>query len=155
MAVGSKDIEDWIGQVVAKTHKASGAAICPYAKRTLKDRKIQIIPAKVDLLAQVRHCCDLFNTLALDIVILYFNYKITDRKLSKMCEQAHQANPSYAVMYDHPDNSGKHKGVSFSYGKAPLMFIQDLSKLKNAQQQLRRTDYYTAWGLDPNNSMFY
>lgn len=155
MAVGSKDIEDWIRQVVIKTHKASKQPVCPFAKRTLQDRKIQIVPGKEDVLAQIDHCCALFNTLALDIVILYFNYKITERKLANICAKAHKRHPAFAVMFDHPDNDGPHKGVSFSFGKAPLLFIQDLRRLNDAQQQLRRTNYYNAWGLDPNGSMFY
>lgn len=147
MAVGSKDVEDWIGQVVAKTHKQSGAAICPFAKRTLADRKIQIIPAKVDVLTQVAQCCDLFHSLNLDVVILYFNYKITERKLKMLCEQASHLSPNFAVMYDHPDNDGKHKGVSFSFGKAPLLFIQDMTKLKQAQKTLEKSGWYAAWGI--------
>ena len=97
VVVGSKDIEKWIRQVVAKTHKASGAAICPFAKRTLEDRKIRITPAKVDVLDQIDLCCDLFNSLALDIVILYFTDQITERKLSDICKRAHKRNPDYAV----------------------------------------------------------
>lgn len=147
MAVGSKDVEDWIGQVVAKTHKESGKAICPYAERALKDRKIQVVPAKVDVLAQVAHCCDLFHSLALDVVVIYFNYKITERKLDRLCQQASHLSPNFALMYDHPDNDGKHKGVSFSFGKAPLLFIQDMTKLKKAQKALHKSGWYDAWGI--------
>ncbi len=155
MVVGSKDIEKWIGQVVAKTHKASGKAICPYAKKTLQDRKVQITMAKKNVLAQIDHCCSLFSIFHLDIVVLYFPYKINEKKLSSVCKKGFENNPDYAMLYDHPDNKGKHKGDSFSYGKAPLLMIQNLNKLKNAQQQLRKSNYYDAWGLDPNDSMFY
>ena len=155
MDVGSKDIEKWIRQVVAKKHKASGATVCPFAKKTLEDRKIQITMAKEDVLSQIDTCCDLFNSLNLDIVILYFNREITERKLSNLCKKAHKSNPGWAILYDHPDNNGLHKGVSFSFGKCPLIMIQDLNRLKNAQQRLRKTDYYMSWGLDPDNSMFY
>jgi len=154
VAVGSKDVEDWIRQVVAKTHKASGAAICPFAERALKDRKVQVVPAKVDVLAQVAQCCDLFNSLALDVVVLYFNYEITERKLSGLCRQCNHLSPNFAVMYDHPDNDGKHKGVSFSFGKAPLLFIQDMGKLKKAQQTLKKTGYYKAWGIKDFTQFF-
>ena len=148
VVVGSKDIEKWIGQVVAKTHKASGATICPFAKRTLEDRKIQISMAKEDVLSQIDHCCDLFDILHLDIVILYFTDEITERKLSNLCKKAHQHNPNYAIMYDHPDNDGLHKGVSFSYGKAPLVMIQGMAKLKQAQQKLKQSGYYEKWDID-------
>ena len=148
MADEGKDIEKWIRQVVAKTHKASGAAICPFAKRTLEDRKIQITPAKTDVLDQIDQCCDLFVSLGLDIVILYFNHEITERRLSNLCRRAHRNNPDYAIMYDHPDNDGLHKGVSFSYGKAPLIMIQDLARLKQAQGQLKRSGYYEKWSID-------
>ena len=155
VVVGSKDIEKWIGQVVAKTHKESGKAICPYAKKTLQDRKIQIAVAKKNVLAQIDHCCSLFNIFHLDIVVLYFDYKISEKKLSNLCKKAYDNNKEFAILYDHPSNNGKHKGVSFSYGKAPLIMIQNLQKLKNAQQRLQKTDYYESWGLDPNDSMFY
>ena len=148
MAVGSKDIEKWIRQVVAKTHKASGAAICPFAKRTLEDRKIQITMAKKDVLSQIDHCCGLFDIFSLDIVILYITDEITERKLSNLCKRAHQQNPNYAIMYDHPDNDGLHKGVSFSYGKLPLLMIQDMAKLKQAQHKLKQSGYYEKWSID-------
>ena len=155
MAVGSKDIEKWIRQVVAKTHKASGAPVCPFAKRTLEDRKIQITPAKEDVLDQIDQCCGLFVSLGLDVVILYFTDEITERQLSSICKRAHKRNPDYAVMYDHPDNDGPHKGIQFSFQKAPLIFIQDLNKLKDAQSRLRKTSYYRDWGLDADGDMFY
>ena len=148
MADVGKDIEKWIRQVVSKTHKASGAAICPFAKRTLEDRKIQITPAKVDVLDQIDQCCGLFVSLGLDIVILYFNHEITERQLSRICKRAHKNNPDYAIMYDHPDNDGLHKGVSFSYGKRPLLMIQDMAKLKQAQNKLKRSGYYEKWDID-------
>ena len=149
-----KDIEKWIRQVVAKTHKASGAAICPFAKRTLEDRKIQITPAKTDVLDQIDQCCGLFVSLGLDIVILYFTDEITERKLSNLCRRAHKNNPDYAILYDHPDNDGLHKGVSFSYGKAPLIMIQDMTKLKQAQQKLERSGWYRKWGIDKMDQFY-
>ena len=148
MADVGRDIEKWIGQVVAKKHKASGATICPFAKKTLEDRKIQITMAKEDVLSQIGTCCDLFNSLNLDIVILYFNREITERKLSNLCKKAHKNNPNSAIMYDHPDNDGLHKGVSFSYGKLPLIMIQDMAKLKQAQLKLKESGYYEKWDID-------
>jgi hypothetical protein len=153
--VGSKDIEKWIRQVVAKKHKTSGATICPFAKKTVEDRKIQITMAKEDVLDQIDNCCGLFNIFHLDIVILYFNNEITERKLSNICKKAHQANPDYAIMYDHPYNNKKIKGVQFSFQKAPLLFIQNLNKLRDAQRRLQKTDYYRTWGLDADSDMFY
>ena len=85
--------------------------------------------AKKDVLSQIDHCCGLFNIFNLDIVVLYLEQPITERKLSNLCKKAHQQNPKFAIMYDHPDNDGLHKGVSFSYGKLPLIMIQDLETL--------------------------
>lgn len=148
MADVGKDIEKWIGQVVAKKHKESGATICPFAKKTLQDRKIQITVAKKDVLSQINHCCGLFNVFHLDIVILYLEQPITEKKLSNLCQKAHKQNPKFAIMYDHPDNDGLHKGVSFSYGKLPLIMIQDLEKLKQAQKILKKSGYYQKWDID-------
>ena len=104
--------------------------------------------AKKDVLDQIVHCCSLFNIFNLDIVILYFTDKITEKKLSQLCKTAHKQNPMFAIMYDHPDNNGLHKGVSFSYGKAPLIMIQGMAKLKQAQQKLRESGYYEKWDID-------
>jgi hypothetical protein len=150
-----KQIEKWIRQVVVKTHKASSSPVCPYAERVLQDKTIQITPAKTDVLDQIDQCCGLFVSLGLDIVILYFTDEITERRLSNICRRAHKNNPDYAIMYDHPDNDGRHRGVQFSFQKAPLIFIQDLNKLKDAQSRLRKTPYYRSWGLDPDDGMFY
>ena len=155
MAVESKDIEKWIRQVVIKKDKKNPTPVCPFAKRTLQDRKMQIAMAKKDVLSQIDHCCSLFNIFHLDIVILYFNHKITEKKLSDLCKKAHKKNNKFAILYDHPDNKGLHKGVSFSFQKAPLLFIQDLNKLKDAQSRLQKTNYYRDWGLDADSDMFY
>ena len=155
VAVESKDIEKWIRQVVIKKDKKNPTPVCPFAKKTLEDRKIQIAMAKKDVLLQVSHCCNLFNIFNLDIVILYFNHKISEKRLADLCKKAHKQNPKYAIMYDHPYNNKKVKGVQFSFQKAPLLFIQDLNKLRDAQRRLQKTDYYRVWGLDAHSDMFY
>tara|TARA_B100000519_G_C14174588_1_gene405598 strand:+ start:604 stop:1068 length:465 start_codon:yes stop_codon:yes gene_type:complete len=147
VAVESKDVESWIRGQVAKVNKKTRKAICPFAKATLQNKKIKILPAKDNVLAQVRQLCDLFAVLNLDIIIIYFNSKIKETKLSNICKQAHTRTPNLAVMYDHPDNKGTHEGVSFSFKKAPLIFIQSLPKLKEAQKILDKTGYYKAWGI--------
>ena len=148
MAEESKLIENWIRGQVAKVYKKTGKAICPFAKKTLEDRKIQITMAKENVLDQIVHCCSLFNIFNLDIVILYFTDKITETKLKNICKRAHQQNPLFAIMYDHPANNGLHKGVSFSYGKAPLIMIQGMAKLKQAQEKLKQSGYYEKWDID-------
>jgi len=143
-----KDIEKWIGQVVAKKHKASGASICPFAKKTLQDQTIQITKAKVDLLEHIIHCCHMVPIFRLDIVVLYIDYKISEQRLATICEQAHKNKLHMAVMYDHPDNNGLHRGVSFSYKRKPLVMIQPMDRLKDAQSRLRRSGWYEAWGVE-------
>ena len=147
MAVESKDIEDWIRGQVAKKNKKTKQAICPFAKKTLQDKKVAIIPSKDNVLVQVNQLCDLFAVLNYDVIIIYFNGKISEKQLENICKQAHKRRPDVAVMYDHPVNKGKHKGVSFSFQKAPLLFIQSLSKIKQGQKILKRSGYYKAWGI--------
>jgi hypothetical protein len=153
--VSSKDVEDWIEQVVSKKNPKVGERICPYAEKTLKAKAIQIVPGKSNLVDQIRHSCSIFSALALECVIIYIQYKISEKELARICAKGHQSNPNFAVLYDHPDNAGLHKGVSFSFGKCPLIFIQPLKELKDAQSKLRRTSYYKRWGLDSDNDMFY
>lgn len=152
--VDSKDVEQWIREELTQPNPATGKAICPFAKKTLETEAIQIVPAKTDLVAQIDHCCSVFDLLNLDIVVVYIQFEITEKKLSGIAAKAHKRNPKYAVLYDHPDNTGLHQGVSFSYQKCPLVMIQSLPKLKDAQSILRRTGYYDAWGLD-DPDMFY
>jgi hypothetical protein len=153
--VSSKDVYDWIRGKVSKTDRKVGKAICPFAEASVKAKAIQVVPGKSNLVDQVNHCCSIFNIFALDIIIIYIQYPITEQQLAKVCEQSHKKNNRFAIMYDHPDNDGLHRGVSFSFQKAPLIFIQDLNKLKDAQSKLRRTSYYRSWRIDPNDSMFY
>jgi len=153
--VSSKDVYDWIEQIVSKKNPEVGERICPYAAKTVEAKTIQVMPGESDLGNKINHCCNLFGSLALECVVIYIQYKITERELSNICSQAHESNPNFAVLYDHPDNAGLHKGVSFSFGKCPLIFIQPLKELKDAQSKLRRTAYYKRWGLDGDNDMFY
>ena len=151
--VSKSDVEKWIwtlGKKVATT----GQPICPYSQKTLQDKKIQIVPARSTVFEQCVQYCDLFSVLNLDVIVVYFNHTISEKKLSNLARRIHSARSNFAVLYDHPDNAGLHQGVSFSFGKAPLMIIQELSKLKRAQAQLKKTDYYRAWGLD-DPDMFY
>jgi len=153
--VSSKDVYDWIEQIVSKKNPKVGERICPYAAKTVKAKTIQVMLGESDLVDQIRHCGNLFGSLALECVIIYIQYKISEKELARICAKGHQNNPNFAVLYDHPDNAGLHKGVSFSFGKCPLIFIQPLKELKDAQSKLRRTAYYRRWGLDGDNDMFY
>lgn len=150
-----KEIARWIRAKVARKNPKTGVSVCPYAAKTLKTKAFHILRGKSDLVAQIDHCCGVFDVLGMDIVIIYIDHKITEPILKKMCRRAHRRNPKFAIMYDHPANAGLHQGVSFSYQKTPLVMIQDLNRLKDAQSQLRRTAYYRAWGLDPDSGMFY
>ena len=153
--VSSKDVYEWIEQTVSKKNPKVGERICPYAEKTLKAKTIQIVPGKSNLVDQIFHCCNLFGSLALECVVIYIQYKISENKLARICGEGHEGNPNFAVLYDHPDNAGLHKGVSFSFGKCPLIFIQPLKELKDAQSKLGRTAYYKRWGLCPDDDMFY
>lgn len=148
MADESKLIENWIKGQIAKVHKKTGKAICPFAKKTIQDKTIQITKAKVNLLDHIIHCCHMIPIFRLDIVVLYIDYKISEQRLATICEQAHGNKLHMAVMYDHPDNKGLHKGVSFSYKRKPLVMIQPMDKLKDAQGRLRRSGWYEAWGVE-------
>lgn len=147
-----KDIENWIRTKIAKKNKAIGLPICPFAKKTLQDKKFQISKAKQELASHVRHCCSLFPVLALDIIILYIPYKITEKQLQKICRNTQSRYPLLAVLYDHPANAGLIKGQQFSYQKCPLVMIQDMKQLKSAQKLLReKTNYYD---IVQNDDMF-
>lgn len=153
-AAGEKDsILDWIKTHIAVPHPHTGAAICPFAQQTIKQRRYEILPARRDLQQQIQQICDIFDVMALDIVILYVDYAISSTRLNKICESAHQSNPKHAVLYDHPKNAGLTKGVQFSYQKKPLVMIQNLAQLKSAQQKI--PNWYKAWGLEQNDPMFY
>jgi len=92
VAEESKLIENWIRGQVAKIHKKTGKAICPFAKKALQDQTIQITKAKVDLLEHIIHCCHMVPIFRLDIVVLYIDYKISEQRLATICEQAHRTN---------------------------------------------------------------
>lgn len=150
-----QEILEWIRTKVARVDRKTKQAICPFAKKTLQTNKIHITKAKMDVLRHIVQCCDVIPIFDLDIVILYFDTAISEKRLSKICAEAHRQRQNYAVLYDHPHNKGLIKGTQFSFQKKPLVMIQNLNKLKNAQSKLRRTAYYRAWGLDPDSGMFY
>jgi len=155
MRVNSKDVYEWIEHKLGKKDPIVGERICPFAKKTVETKTIQVVHGVRDLGPQIDHCCDLFDTLALECVVIYIQYKISEARLSQICGRGHKQNPNYAVMYDHPSNNGLHRGVSFSFGKCPLVFIQPLKELKEAQGKLRKTAYYDNWGITHDDDMFY
>jgi len=151
--IDSKQVEDWIRQIGEKVAK-TGFPICPYVKKSIQQKSIQIQPARHNVLDQCLQYCDLFGTLGLDAVVIYFNYPISEKKLSNLARRVHKLRSHFAVLYDHPKNKGLHKGIQFSFQKAPLLIMQEYRKLKNAQTQLKKTDYYRAWGLEDDQDMF-
>ena len=148
MVEESKLIENWIRGQIAKVNKKTGKAICPFAKKTLQDKTIQITKAKTNLLDHIIHCCHMVPIFKFDIVVLWIDYKISEKRLASICQQAHHNKLHMAIMYDHPLNKGLHKGVSFSYKRKPLVMIQPLEKLKKAQQQLKKSGWYEAWDIE-------
>jgi hypothetical protein len=152
--VNKKEVYDWIRTKISKRNPKVGKAICPYAKTTLETEKIEIVYGKPNLVDQINHCCNLLNTFALDCIIILIQHKITEAQLSKVCKTAQIKNPYRAIMYDHPTNDGKHCGVSFSFGKAPLIMIQDLAKLKKMQKIYKAQGWYDAWNIK-DTSQFY
>jgi hypothetical protein len=151
--IDSKQVEDWIRQIGEKVEK-TGHPICPYAKKSIQQKSIQIQNARHNVLDQCLQYCDLFGALGLDAVVIYFNYPISEKKLSNLARRVHRLRSNFAVLYDHPKNKGLHKGIQFSFQKAPLLIMQEYRKLKHAQTQLKKTDYYRAWGLEHDQDMF-
>lgn len=148
MADESKLIENWIRGQIARVNRTTKQPICPFAKKVLQDQSLQITKAKKDLLAHIIHCCHMVPIFNLDIVILWIDYPITEKRLEDICRQAHEDKLHMAIMYDHPSNDGLHQGVSFSYKRKPLVMIQPLDRLRRAQKQLRKTGWYSAWHID-------
>lgn len=147
-----KDIIRWITNKIGKKHKASGIAPCPFASKVIKDKTYKILEAKVNLAEQVAHLCDIIDIFKLDIIIIYCNNTITERRLKNICHKIQKQKQKTAIMYDHPDNDGLVAGMQFSYQKCPLIMIQPLSKLKAAQKSLKeKTNWYQIVG---NQDMF-
>jgi hypothetical protein len=117
--ITSKDVYAWIEQAGGETDSNTGEAFCSYAKATVKTKTIQVVPGEFNLIHQINHCGSIFDALALQCVILYIQYKITESKLKQQCAQAQTLNPNYSIHYQYPHQDRPHV-----FQKAPLIFIK-------------------------------
>jgi len=150
------NIRKWIESLSIPQPK-TGVPICPFAKKALMEKKVMIKSAQTPVIKHIKRECEYLIQEDMDVIVLYLNHKVPEPILEQIIHdlQPYAEAMDCALMYDHTDNDGLCNGVQMSYGKNSLIFIQRLSRLKQAQEWLRdKSNWYDVYS-DPDDDRFY
>jgi len=146
-------LHDWIDNFVTKHNYMFGGIPCPYARKAMKDKT-------VDIRESTNIQLDLHRLLKwddkLEAVILHADTNLmTSEELSLHVRfWNHTAMlKDIVALEDHPDDPEIVKGVKMNYGKGILVIVQRLSKLNQASDKLAEMGYYDDWEQENFNDV--
>ena len=140
-----KDIIGWVKRISKKHDELGGFAICPFAKKALKEKKIFWSFIGYEPSAYISRYMEMMNE---DYeVVLFYNLKknLTDQDCIELINKLNNKFPNIVFLKDHPDNPGFINGINTSNGEYPVIIAQPKGKLKDARLALEKTKYYDVW----------
>jgi len=140
-----KDIIGWIKRISEKHDELGGFAICPFARKALKEKKIFWSFIGYEPSAYISRYMEMMNE---DYeVVLFYNLKknLTDQDCIELINKLNNKFPNIVFLKDHPDNPGFINGINTSNGEYPVIIAQPKGKLIDARLALEKTKYYDVW----------
>jgi hypothetical protein len=140
-----KDIIGWVKRISMKRDKLGGFAICPFARKALKEKKIFWSFIGYEPKAYISRYMEMMNE---DYeVVLFYNLKknLTDEDCIELINNLNKKFPDIIFLKDHPDNPGFINGINTSNGEYPVIIAQPKGKLQEARLALQKTKYYDSW----------
>ena len=140
-----KDIIEWVKRVSKKRDELGGFAICPFARKALKEKKIYWSFIGYEPAAYISRYMEMMNE---DYeVVLFYNLKknLTNEDCIELINNLNKKFPNIVFLKDHPDNPGFINGVNTSNGEYPVIIAQPKGKLIDARLALEKTKYYDVW----------
>lgn len=150
-----QDIINWITGFVERPHPAlAGWPPCPYARQARAAGHLDIRPGTADPYTDLRSVeMDQFEVIA----FVYDPRKFTAEEFEN---QIRSVNTAFLVpknmlaLADHPAAGEVVNGTSMNQGQWAIAFVQSLSKLDAAAQNLADRGYYRGWPKDYLNMLF-
>ena len=140
-----KDVIEWVKRISEKRDELGGFNICLYAKAALEEKKVYWTYFGYEPEAYILKYIEATPS-DFEVIIFYDIKKtLTDDELISIISRLQEKLPSVVFLKDHPDNPGYINGVCTSNGEYPTILAQPRSKLVEAREKLRGTNYYKYW----------
>lgn len=151
-----QQLEAWLVDFVEKPNPMlNGWAPCPYARRARVSDRFAICFATADTLVDtIETAAQQLNER--DVVAVCVDAeKISAADLSATVEQlnAQLMNQDVLLLEDHPEDVEIVNGVHMNFGACAIVFVQQLSKINEASDQLRAGGYYDCWSQENLDSV--
>lgn len=139
-------IKHWILNFLDIPQKnLNGWSPCPYAKTALVNDKIEFIYNN-DLKSAVSQNIHILEQK--DVLVIFFDKEtIQPQDLISLVSDLNRElmKDNIVVLEDHPDNIEMINGVHMNFGETGLLLVQNLDKLTEASDKLRKAGYYDCW----------
>lgn len=151
-----QQLEAWLVDFVEKPNPMlNGWAPCPHARRARVSGRFDIQFADADSLAAVIESAaqQLDDR---DVVAVCIDpAEISAEDLSGLVEQlnAQMMPQDVLLLEDHPEDVEIINGVCMNFGACAIVFVQQLSKINAASDQLRAGGYYDCWSQENLDSV--
>lgn len=142
------DILKWCETFVESPHPALGGwPPCPFARQARLNRTIQVLLGAdpyFDLRNRARWGMGQYEVIA-------YAYDPAEWPYARFHHGIEAANTEFLVsrdmlaLEDHPEDVENVNGVVMNQGQYALIFVQSLSKLNAAAQQMAAKDFYHGW----------
>jgi hypothetical protein len=146
-----QQLTDWLVNFIEKPNPMlNGWAPCPYARRARVSGKFDIKFATIDdLLLTIEQAAAELAEREVVAVCIDRNTISADKLEELVAEQNHKLMAVDVVLLeDHPDAVEIVNGVHMNFGNCAIVFVQSLSKLNEASQQLQQSNYYHCWSKE-------
>jgi len=146
----------WLVDFVEKPNPMlTGWAPCPYARRARVTNRFDIQFAEPQDLVTAIHAAakELHHR---DVVAVCVDHdKISAKDLEQLVAEQNQllASQDVLLLEDHPDAVEIINCVHMNFGACAIVFVQQLSKITEASEQLKNQGYYDCWSQENLDSV--
>lgn len=144
----TQDLTQWVIDFVEKPNVLlNGWAPCPYARQARVNNQFLIKFANKDNLFDVV-AASVKDLDTKDVIAVCFDHtEIAAADLESQVQDYNQQAmiENVVILEDHPDSEEWLNGVKMNFGHCGIIFVQRLSKLNEASNQLRSKGYYDQW----------
>jgi HPt (histidine-containing phosphotransfer) domain-containing protein len=151
-----RQLEAWLVDFVEKPNPMlNGWAPCPFARKSRVTNRFDIAFATADTLeATIESAAQQLDRR--DVIAVCIDpAEISAEDLAHQVAQLNQQlmPDDVLLLEDHPAEVEIINGVHMNFGACAIVFVQQLSKINEASEQLKRGGYYDCWSQENLDSV--
>jgi hypothetical protein len=143
-----QQLQDWLLDFVEKPNPLlNGWAPCPYARKSRIDGKFNVKFCTAQTLVETikSAASELGQYDVVAVCIDPAEISAVDLELAVSAQNQQLMPADVLLLEDHPSAPEVLNGVNMNFGPCAIVFVQQLSKINEASDQLRRNGYYDHW----------